>query len=231
MPVPRDRRVVAVDPSVAGRPAGAFWRVPPLYGSSSTVDAAGMIAAPLLAGFGVTLIGLVVSVNPEASSIRWPDLALALLVGSVLALLGSLQCAVWARQYVVTPSQIIEWYPELKTKGEFAEFRVARIREEQWRYVSLFKRWVERMRIAYHTGILLLLLAIGVTLVPREWSSWRLVALILCALGLAIEATWITGQRLPWKAARLRLFPNTGDIASDPEAQPGNYFGPPPAPG
>jgi MFS family permease len=85
------------------------WERPVPYGYPETIQSAGMVVAPLLAGFTITLIGLVVDTSNQG--IRYRDTALLILAGAVAALLTAVQCAYAARQFMVTPDEIEAWWP------------------------------------------------------------------------------------------------------------------------
>jgi MFS family permease len=178
---------------------------PAPVGGNDAASSAAAVAAPLLAGFALTLAGLVLQVQND---LKWPDAALAVLVGSVLALLGAVQFGVWARQYAVTPAQLKEWLPSLDDKA---------LLRAQYAHQIEHARWYSRFRGAYHVGIMLLLAGLAVALVPdKDTDEWRYVAIGLAGLGVVGELTWIwAGRQItpkkprPW-ARRLaeRLVPS-----------------------
>ena len=86
------------------------WKVPVKYGYGEAVQQAGTIVAPLLAGFTIALIGLLLS---EHVSVRYPDAALCVLVGAVVFLLAAVQCGYAARQFIARPDEIVSWWPGL----------------------------------------------------------------------------------------------------------------------
>jgi hypothetical protein len=68
--------------------------------AADAADAMTGVAAPLLAGFTISLIGFVVA-SPERA--RWPGLSLLLLTLSALTLLLCVQAGFWARRYRPDP--------------------------------------------------------------------------------------------------------------------------------
>ncbi len=106
--------------------------------AADAADAMTGVAAPLLAGFTISLIGFVVA-SPERA--RWPGLSLLLLTLSALTLLLCVQAGFWARRYK----------PDPDNPGP------VRARPESSRYVS----WSAVARIRYNSGISLLLLSLG----------------------------------------------------------------------
>jgi hypothetical protein len=69
----------------------------------ASIEGAGTVAAPLLAGFSFTLVAFVLQLGP--GHIRWPDLTLTLLVAAGLSLIGTVQSLLWSRAYEGTGRQ------------------------------------------------------------------------------------------------------------------------------
>jgi len=161
---------------------------PPISsGYAETVDRRGSVAAPLLAGFAVTLLGLVVD---KRASIRWPEATESLLVSASIGLVISLQCFIAGRQFHVP-------------RGEFDSS--VEITDEKWRDYShgrnedQFRTWAARSRIWFNIGLALMFLGLAAFLAPKEapfepasWSSWSasLIALLAC-VG---ELIWIVAE-------------------------------------
>jgi hypothetical protein len=193
------------------------WKRPVPYGIAEAIGAAGTVVAPLLAGFSVTLIVLTLDVvssagtasgaeatagaSPAAAqpaSILHPDLALTFLVAAVAMLLAAVQCAFWARQYQATPGEIEEWWGKLDdTEDEIVKSNWEAARREQFGYVELQLRWIKRFRIAYHAGILLVLGALIVLLIPAgDVPASRCVAIGLAIVAALAELAWIAATEL-----------------------------------
>jgi transposase len=85
---------------------------------------------------------------------------------AVVLLIAAVQCGFWARQYAVTPSQILEWWPDF----EDPDIR-QQVRGQQWGHQVQFDRWSNRARRTYAAGILALSLAVVLVLVPK--TSFR----------------------------------------------------------
>jgi hypothetical protein len=169
-----------------------YWKLPTPYGYAAAIDGFGTVAAPLLAGFAFVLIGLTVSLKGD-SPVRCPGVATAFLALSALLLLAAVQCSMWARQYTVTPEEMLAWWPEADAT------RRADLRETQWRYQRLAQGWLFGSRTAYNAGILALLLGVLVILIPKYWTGSRIAAVTLVGAGFLIELLWTVGglQRLP----------------------------------
>jgi hypothetical protein len=105
------------------------WPFPGHPGFRRSMDGAGTVAAPLLAGFSFTLLVLVVptfadertTINRtggvqvirqhEAFSAA-PELAALLLLLAGLMLVFSIQAAIFVRYYNHSPADLKEWYPQ-----------------------------------------------------------------------------------------------------------------------
>src|SRR4051794_33061046 len=85
------------------------WQPPSPYGYPAAVDSAGTIAAPLFAGFAVTLIGQIL-VQPDA--LRWINTALAFLCLAVVLMGAAVQFAFLARSVRVDPGELEAWWPD-----------------------------------------------------------------------------------------------------------------------
>jgi hypothetical protein len=116
----------------------------------------------------------------------------------------------WARQYTVTPSQILEWWPD-------AELRKGDLRETQWRYQKLADGWLSGARLSYNLGILSLLAGVLVILIPREWTPSRIAAAAVIGAGVLIEVYWVLGPVLGVLPLAKRVFRTPKDL---PETAP-----------
>jgi hypothetical protein len=160
------------------------WSVPFPYGYAGAIENMGLVAAPLLAGFSITLAALVIT---NAAGFYWTNAILFLLVGATLALIASVQLTFRARQYVVTPSELEEWWADHEDAG-----RRALLRREQRYHRREYRYWSTRARYSYDAGILLFLAGISALLVPpggvSDASNGRLAAIALAFAGLLLEA-------------------------------------------
>lgn len=151
-------------------------------GYSDAVDRVGTTAAPLLAGFGLTLIGLTVT---SESSVRWPAPTLALLVLAVLLLIGAVQAAFNARSWYIPLGEFLvrlEATPEGKRGILTGTYKQA---------LGKHAYWLSLTRFTYNIGILFLLAGLAFVVIPRgAISEGRYVVIGLAALGFAGEALW-----------------------------------------
>jgi len=158
-------------------------RPPNPYGRFATVDGLGGVAAPLLAGFAVTMIALIVQIVDD---VRWPDVSLVLLGAAAVLLLQVVQLNARARGYAVTPAQAREWYPDI----EHDPARASVVDWELQHHLDCWRDLVRRARWRYNVAVILLLGGIAVMLVPRETAELtavRWLAIAVIAGGALIE--------------------------------------------
>jgi hypothetical protein len=172
------------------------WDVPHPLGAAKAMDGIGAVAAPLLAAGALGLVGLVLSVETQ---LRWPSLALLLLVASSSLLVFAVQATSWMRQYDVTPSEFWDWYHD-------ADVRLAELRDIQWTYQAERRVWGNRARSAYQVGIVFLYAAIAVVLVPRDnIGLTRGIAIGAATLAAVSEVVW---SSLTWLLTSRSTRPN-----------------------
>lgn len=137
------------------------------------------------------------------------DTGLSLIAGAAIAFIASVQCAFWARQYAVTPTDLEAWYPV----GEVSrEERVGRQKQHR----LAFLRWNHRANQSYRIGLLLLLSGTAVVLVPPgSVEAGRLTAIAIVGAGFVGELLWIFSTWLLAGSGTL-LFNDTADEPTQP---------------
>ena len=171
----------------------ARWDTPSPYGHPAAIDSMGAVAAPLLAGFAFTAVALILS-SPER--FRWVNLTLILLVLAAFALIAALQFAFRARLYVVTPSEIEEWWPDADaaTREE--------LRRVQRQHRVNYRLWSNSARNADNVGLVFFMAGFTSALVqPGSVDAGRRVAAIIAALCVTGEICWLP---FDWTSGRRR---------------------------
>jgi hypothetical protein len=156
--------------------------VPYPYGVHGAADNLGGMAAPLLGGFAVTLLGLVLQVEKD---MRWPGLALFLFAAGAVLFLQVVQLHARARAFVTSLRQALEWYEDAEDPE-----RIDRVRAEVIQHDAAWRFWVRRARACYNLGIILLLCGSAVLLVPAKSSqldSFRIAAITVILTGVLFE--------------------------------------------
>lgn len=176
--------------------------IPTPYGSYDAMESSGAVAAPLLAGFALTMAALVLT-SPDR--FRWPNLVLLLLTVAVICLVMSVQAAQWTRSFRVRPKEVDEWWPEMTTlefddqKSELLAHHLSR------------KMWVGRQRTAYQLGIVGLLAGLAFALVPPNpapgvaVSNVRWLAVALAFVGFGLEVLWVIAGAIADSENKTRL--------------------------
>ncbi len=165
------------------------WDIPDPPGYPAALESAGSIATPLLAGFGFTFAGLVIT---NTGDFRYVDCAAFLLVTATVFLIYAVQFGFFARQYSVAPAELEAWWPDLDV-----EERREQVRNEQWEARGLYRKWSFRFRMTYHLGIVFLLAGLAVALIPKtganviDLGGFRLAAVVVAVTAAATELVWI----------------------------------------
>jgi hypothetical protein len=175
-------------------PSRSPWPPPPVpYGAFAVVDALGGVAAPLFAGFAVTLIALVVQISPM---LRYPDVALVLFALAAVLFLQVVQLNARSRGYAVAPTQLREWHPDFEDPD--------RQRVLAWELTNHRACWVHlvrRTRQRYNVAILAMLLGLIVILVPRaSFTPWRWTAIAVLGVVTLVEVLELADQLLRGRA-------------------------------
>lgn len=163
-----------------------LWsRLPFPFGYPDAVDKVGTIAAPLLAGFAFTLIGLTVG---QRRALGEPDLALLLLVVAAIALVSAVQLNFNARRFHLSPGE----YFEFKKLAEEDGIPPAQLKAMARTYLVQQRVWTRRARLAYNFGVAVLFFAVAATLIPPagldQMAPARALAVGLMALAGLVEA-------------------------------------------
>jgi hypothetical protein len=181
---------------MSGQPTSGENRLPDIgprpsppnpYGLFATAEGLGGIAAPLLAGFAVTMVGLVVQI---ADQLRWPDESLTLLGAAAVLLLQVVQLSARARGYAVTPAQAREWYSDIEQNPDRARV----VNWELRHHMACWRALVRQARIRYNLAIVLLLSGVAVLLIPKKTADltpMRGLAIAVIVIGVLIEAAAI----------------------------------------
>jgi hypothetical protein len=163
------------------------WERPPALGYGPAVDAVGNVAAPLLAGFSVSTIGIVLA---DESAIRWPGAVFITLTLAAAAFIMSVQCNFHARAYFYSPADAADWW----SKSDFKEW-LADIQAEHKHDQGIWYTWMNRARRLYNLGVFALWVGIAFALMPppRELHTVavsRWVAVGIAGTVIVIELFW-----------------------------------------
>jgi hypothetical protein len=155
-------------------------------GYSDAVDRIGTTAAPLLGGFGMTLVGLTAT---SESEVRWPDPTLALLVLAVLLFVGAVQASFNARSWFIP---LGEFLARLEATPDHQQSVITGTYSQG---LTKHAYWLTMTRYAYNLGILFLLAGLTFVVIPRGGISTARYGVIgLAGAGFVIEALWFLGS-------------------------------------
>lgn len=181
---------------VISGPLKRIFPSPEPLGDPAAFASLGTIAAPLLAGFAVTVI-MFAAQTPK--SFRYPSLVELTAGLAVLALLTALQCTVHAQRYAVTPPDLLNRYaPD------------DRLQIVLLAYEEVRRCWSARANHSYNAGIVCFFVTLALVLVPASgvakgvaMPGARWAAVTIAGLGALFEVGWmfcariITTGRLP----------------------------------
>jgi hypothetical protein len=169
---------------VTGIDDGVLDELPRPFGQPAATETMGSVAAPLLAGFAFTSVGLILQAEDH---LRWPDQTLVLMVCAALLLITSMQAAFNARRHWIPPAEWASWIALTSSSAR---------RDLIWRRVAEdlcpYARWAALARLTYNLAIVLLLAALALLLIPRgSIAGWRLAAIGLATVGALGELCWV----------------------------------------
>jgi hypothetical protein len=175
-----------------------------------SIQAAGSVAAPLLAGASFTLVALVL--QSQTTFGRWQNVSLLLFVAAGLAQIFAVQSFSWARRYMVAPDELKQWFPDDFT--HHGERPTEWLQLLQRFYGEHARRWAERTRAWINAGIMLLLAGIAVGVVPPgPISPVRWPVITVAWIGVAVEASWVAAIASD-ERARLGMLMRSGAIVT-----------------
>ncbi|ROO59055.1 hypothetical protein EDC02_0840 [Micromonospora sp. Llam0] len=143
--------------------AETIWTGPGDFGQPAAYDAKTGVAAPLLAGFSLALLGVVAQ---APTSFRWPGATLTTLVVVCAVLVMCVQFGFRGRAVLYSKADVEAWGRLTTVLAPPAEQRLrARVQRND---MLRWRRWHRRTQLSYNAGIALLFIAIALALAPPE---------------------------------------------------------------
>lgn len=186
-------------------PAGAdvpkrphVWERPQRLGYQETLRGLGGVVAPLLTGFSLATIAVLVTSKDRPPLSDWAEAALAAAVG---LLLYGMQCSFLALSRTPSPPDIVAWLPEATVDATALDDA----RAEQAANMADVKRLWKRTGLTYDLGLLSFLAGLLLLLIPHAWSAARIFGVGIAGLALFVEIWWTLANRikpLPHPAVR-----------------------------
>lgn len=157
-------------------------------------------AAPLLAGFSFALIGIIVT---NSEDLRWSNPCLVLLVIAAILLTNAVQAGSIASRWALEPNQWRELLSVARAD------RLAALHNAGPAALRKQRVWLIVTRVTYNVGVVALLAAVALCLVPPgSVSAWRVVAIGLAALGAFGQGVMTAGmgiRAIAWNREVRRL--------------------------
>jgi hypothetical protein len=150
----------------------------PTTADAESANTLGTTASPLLAGFSMTLIGIIAG---NTSPTKWPDLTLAILCGATIFFVLSVQFTVVARKYNLTESEFA-----LRTKKMPLDER----NQAYGVVMNNLGSWIERARLLFILGLGLLFLGLAGVMLPPAPSCLRYAVVSLPIIAFFGEMAW-----------------------------------------
>ena len=180
-----------------------MWRMPFPYGTSAAVDSMTGVAAPLLAGFCITLLGVVAQ---APGSFRWPGAALIALVVAAGLMVTCVQIGFRAQAFIYSRADFEQWRPQPVESQDVEEY----LKETQQQHYDEWQSRQRIARIAYNGAIVALAAALAVVAAPPQSGATltvgtteqviRWIAAGLAAAGGLGELFWVAKDQLANRA-------------------------------
>ncbi len=174
-------------------------RYPGEVGAAAWIDSIGGWASPLLGGFSLASVVVVVT---NTKDFRWPGAAILALTIAALILILSVQTAPIARRSLTVRADLPIWgqVHDLRSKPQNPE-EAYRARDEA---LVTAKTWYKRARLFYHCGIIALLIGLALVLVPTkeegiEAALQWIASAAAAAAGIAEIIYRLRQKLLPWR--------------------------------
>lgn len=170
------------------------WRRSRPINYPKQVEIAGGIAAPLLAGFSLTIVTELVlnSNHPELN-----QYAIGCFAVSSVLFVYCLQLTAFTLGFAATPSERLDYNPEARSEPDVLQI----VRARQWEESELRQRYGARAGHCYNAGIVTFLGGLALVMVPHHWKPWPwgvFVGLLVVGCAVAIELTWwLSGATRP----------------------------------
>ncbi len=152
--------------------------------------------APLVAGFELAAIVLVLTDQHVAHYVPLAGPAIAAMTGSAALMVSSIRYGFWAVSYWTTPAERLMWDPAAVVSLESLmrqRFMLA------GRMVN-FQKLRARAEHLFEVGLIIFLLAIAMMLIPDHWrasgTGWRWAAVVLAGFAFLVHLAWSVGKWL-----------------------------------
>jgi hypothetical protein len=176
------------------------WKRPKLLGYTETLRGLGGIVAPLLTGFSLATIAVLLTATTHPWLWRWAVVALTV---AVAVFLFAMQVSFLALARSPSPSDFLAWVPEI---ADNEDLRAQALTEQAHTFKQMSRLW-KRAGFTYEIAIIAFLAGVVLLLVPHEWTVVKGLPAVVSGLALGVELWWTAANkftRLPHPALGCR---------------------------
>jgi hypothetical protein len=167
------------------------WKRPKLLGYTETLRGLGGIVAPLLTGFSLATIAVLLTATTHPPLWRWAIVALTV---AVAVFLFAMQVSFLALARSPSPNDFLVWVPEIAKDEDL----LAKARAEQADTFAEMSRLWQRAGHSYELAIIAFLAGIVLLLVPHTWSFVKGLPAGVSMIALAVELWWTAANKFRW---------------------------------
>lgn len=174
------------------------WQVPNRYGFPTSVLMASSVGSPFLAGFSLT--SAIVMIRVESKFAALADWSVILFVAAAGLFIFTVHATYWARLYIATPKEMLDWWPE-KLNDRYLPHLIVEQRA-QW---EGFTKWHGLAKLAYNAAVLCLFAGLACAAYPgacKDFSSgarWFAFAVACCAFVFEVFWQYTVRRCLSWE--------------------------------
>jgi hypothetical protein len=188
------------------------WQRPSPLGEPEAVRGLGATVAPLLSGFSLAAIAALINVEPSRKP-PLTDFAIGAFAVTVALLLQAMQHAFLVLRYSAPPENRLNVNPRARHNPVELEGE----REIQWHDFLAAQFYRRRVYVLYDLGLLAFLTGLVLLMIPKTWSTGRIIGLTVITISTLFELVWGLNNRLRkrrgFKGLYRWLLPLRGQVA------------------
>jgi MFS family permease len=164
------------------------WRRPKLLGYTETLRGLGGIVAPLLTGFSLATIAVLLTATTHPWLWRWAVVALTV---AVAVFLFAMQVSFLALARSPSPSDFLAWVPEI---ADNEALKAQALTEQAHTFEQMSRLW-KRVGFTYEIAIIAFLAGVVLLLVPHKWTVVKGLPAVVSGLALGVELWWTAANK------------------------------------
>jgi hypothetical protein len=176
------------------------WQYRNPLGSVDANRAMGTVAAPLLAGFVLTTV-VVLLTTSSVKTMPLYEWGVVVFTLAGILFVFTVQFTFMGLMYAASPSERVEWLPHAVGQDP-DDAAYATATKVQVMDLALQERYFTRAGRLYALGILCYTAGLGLIIIPRDWGAPRGIALAVLTLAFVLEVVWfgstLLGRRVQW---------------------------------